>query len=155
LEEKLVLGDEVVITGIVDWDECESLPIELAYFVPSWLWTSELACDGTWDVTPRNEQEATIRDIFKTHMETYIENYFELTSEFRNNRDLQALGLLARRGEDFQFIIDQGKRLLRIHDVTKYSCLPTVAVNKISSNASDDDIQTTQQDMKLLLEHEN
>lgn len=100
------------ITGVLDWDDCEALPVELAFRVSTWLWSSG-ECDAAQcnifnssdfvtligenpDVQPM-QTRATVREAFIHEIETLIPG-FMATARSSFNNGLQALGCVARFG---------------------------------------------------------
>jgi len=96
------------ISGVVDWDDCEVLPTELAYTqVPGWLW-DEPETDSRQDVlgydidepiTDPNRSE--IRDTFLANMEKELPGYLQTVRQIRTGQPaLILLGIIARLGDD-------------------------------------------------------
>lgn len=93
--------------SVVDWDDCEVLPSELAYFVPGWLWESVDSDDPKRrvygydpDKELKDEESKDVRDIFFERINSRIPGYVDVVRETRAT-GLIALGGLARYGTSY------------------------------------------------------
>jgi hypothetical protein len=93
--------DGCVITGLVDWDNCEAAPSALAYTVPGWLWAPEDTDDDDdsdvsefdWDpdFVPNDPTDRRVRAAFVAEVERLVPGF---VSEVRDSRERQLKKLL-------------------------------------------------------------
>ncbi|KAE8226333.1 hypothetical protein CF319_g1052 [Tilletia indica] len=62
------------ITGIIDWDDCKTLPVEAAYQLPSYIWTADATADKTPethipDPSKRNSNESEIDAVREAYVD--------------------------------------------------------------------------------------
>lgn len=88
------------ITGVLDWDDAESAPVEAAWQMPAWLWDNK-ACgsnDLKWvdpDDIPCDSEAAEIRQVFIDEIEDALPGFVETVR--RNGLIFQLLAF-ARHG---------------------------------------------------------
>lgn len=101
------------LTGLLDWDDCEALPVELALRVPTWLWSAREECNESklalWNIesfahfigedpgVPATHTRAIVRETFVSEIEELIPGFME-TSRENYRKGLVALGCVARLG---------------------------------------------------------
>lgn len=102
----------VRLSAVLDWDDCEVLPPDLAYQLPTWLWNSHdddeenegrgsmrEAVPARQDPTkvPSNQQDALLRAAVLEQFEHRLPGFFEVV-ERTHRSGLLGLGQLARHG---------------------------------------------------------
>jgi hypothetical protein len=90
------------ISGIVDWDNCEVAPIEIAYTCPVWVW-SDFSIGSSFDEqdwdpdTPVFNEECEIKAAFEDEIETLLPGFMDTVRRVRRG-PLKRLWKLAGKG---------------------------------------------------------
>lgn len=106
------------ITGLLDWDDCQSLPVELAYRVPTWLWSetnNEFESSfylGHRPNTPPAPNRHKTREVFLSEMERRIPRFVEIAQRSFDS-GISALGCIARVGFPNQYVAGLARKVLR------------------------------------------
>ncbi|EUC55023.1 phosphotransferase enzyme family protein [Rhizoctonia solani AG-3 Rhs1AP] len=85
-------GGSWTVTGVLDWDDCEAAPYEIAGVWPGWLWQSrgEVEMDfeeNEWDpdIPVTNEESKRIKQVFVKEIEELEPGFQEMARRTRDN----------------------------------------------------------------------
>lgn len=94
------------VSGVIDWDDCEVAPVEIAYACPAWLWAhpdeesdqrgiDEIDCDP--DAPVLDDDCRAIKEAFMDEIERLLPGYMDVVRDIRRT-PLKTLWNFARSG---------------------------------------------------------
>ncbi|KAG8792966.1 hypothetical protein FRC12_004335 [Ceratobasidium sp. 428] len=123
LADRVGGGGRWEITAVLDWDDCEAAPYEIAAGWPSWLWQSKAEAEGNCEENERDpdapvtdDESGRIKNAFLKEIEE-LEPDFLKTVRITRDRRLRQIYERAREGIWSNEHIKEVERLVMTHNM--------------------------------------